>query len=78
VGREVFTQDFAARDRRHDCTLEDPNRHPPDPAAVGPDAEYDLSSKDDKIWGHSGYRRSRTLKTLVQESRQQKADGDGS
>ncbi len=77
VGREVFTQDFAARDRRYDCALEDPNRRPPDPAAIGPDAEYDLSSKDDKIWGHSGFRRSRTLKTLVRESRQKKADSDG-
>ena len=77
VGREVFTQDFAARDRLYDCTLEDPNQRVPEAVDTGPDGEHDLPL-DHKVWGHSGYRRSRTLKTLVRESRQKKADSDGS
>jgi hypothetical protein len=77
VGREVFTQDFAARDRLYDCTLEDPNERVPEAVGTDPDGESDLP-QDDQVWGHSGYRRSRTLKTLVRESRQKKADSDGS
>jgi hypothetical protein len=73
IGGAVFDRTFGDRNPLLDRALPDPNREEPADDTC-PDGDYDLPI-DGKIWGHSGYRRTRRLKALVRESRQRGDDG---